>query len=110
MIKYKTYTEEVERPESIICDKCKKEYNFETDWIETQEFHHIHFTGGYGSIFGDMSEIDLNICQHCLFKMIGDLVEESYRDKCPDCGTKLVCSNGGGVKCTKPGCGYWFCY
>lgn len=109
MIKYKIYTEEVERPVSITCDRCKKEYDLEIDWIETQEVHHIHFTGGYGSIFGDMNEIDLNICQHCLFKMIGDLVEESYKDKCPDCGKILIDGSGGGVKCPDKECGYWFC-
>ena len=31
--------------------------------------------------------------------------------KCPDCGKDSVFSaNGGGVKCTTPKCGYWFCH
>lgn len=31
-------------------------------------------------------------------------------DPCPDCGKQLVAQMSGGVKCTRPGCGYWFCY
>lgn len=47
----------------IKCDKCKKEYD---DPYEIQEFHHIDFVGGYGSIFGDMMHIEFDVCQHCL--------------------------------------------
>lgn len=36
--------------------------------------------------------------------------EEAFSGPCPDCGTELVSPPGGGVKCPKPGCGYWFCY
>ncbi len=36
--------------------------------------------------------------------------EERFSDPCPDCGTQLESANGGGVKCPKRGCGYWFCY
>lgn len=36
---------------------------------------------------------------------------EELHDDCPDCGTKLVGGdNWSGVKCPRPGCGYWFCY
>lgn len=109
MIKYKTYTEEIERPVSVTCNRCKKEYGFEADWIETQEFHTINFVGGYASVFGDGAEVLLHICQHCLMVLIGDMVEESYEDKCPDCGKVLIDGNGGGVKCPDKECGYWFC-
>lgn len=53
------------------CDKCKKSYSAEGDGVlETQEFHHIRFTGGYGSVFGDETTVQCDICQHCLHKMI----------------------------------------
>jgi hypothetical protein len=53
----------------ITCDRCKKE--IEGD-LEQQEMHNIRFTGGYGSVFGDMNEIDCDLCQYCLFDLIGD--------------------------------------
>jgi hypothetical protein len=35
-------------------------------------------------------------------------------DKCPDCGKYTVrakgWSEGGGIECINPECGYWFCY
>lgn len=54
---------------SIECDKCH--HNIK-DMFELQEFHHINFTGGYGSIFGDMNKIECDICQHCLKELIGE--------------------------------------
>lgn len=51
------------------CDKCHKQYDIDT--YEAQEFHHIHFTGGYGSIFGDGVEVECDLCQHCLKEFIG---------------------------------------
>lgn len=56
---------------AIICDVCKKEFNMETDLTEIQEFHNIYFTGGYGSVFGDGCEFELDICQHCLKQILG---------------------------------------
>lgn len=58
--------------ESIVCDICKKEFNCKEDDIELQEFHHINFTGGYGSVFGDGVRVECDICQHCLSKLIVD--------------------------------------
>jgi hypothetical protein len=71
---------------AIQCDCCKKVYHAEetrfdekmgvacitnqNDMWDLQEFHHIDFTGGYGSIFGDGTQVQCDICQHCLHKMI----------------------------------------
>lgn len=57
---------------SIVCDKCKKEYRADDAW-EIQEFHRISFTGGYSSVFGDMVNVECDICQHCLKEMIGEI-------------------------------------
>ena len=54
------------------CDKCKKEYDIE-DYMEIQEFHHISFFGGFGSVFGDETHVECDICQHCLKEMIGGI-------------------------------------
>lgn len=60
--------------ESITCSVCKKTYEIE-NIEEIQEFCHINFTGGYGSVFGDMSKVQINICQHCLFEKLGEYAE-----------------------------------
>lgn len=73
-------TKTISEPQEFIigyrCDKCKKVFDDKTDpdGMEIQEFHHIRFSGGYCSVFGDMNEISLDICQHCLYDMIGDLI------------------------------------
>lgn len=65
----KTVTEVQKTCVKLQCDVCKKEFD-KDDWMEIQEFHHIDFTGGYGSVFGDGYDIQCDICQHCLLKMI----------------------------------------
>jgi len=73
MIEYKE-TETVQKkyePTKVICDVCKKEYPCD-DIMETQEFQHIRFIGGYGSVFGDEEAVELDICQHCLKDKLGE--------------------------------------
>jgi len=55
---------------AYICDKCGRRYD---DDIEMQEFHLIRFNGGYGSVFGDGTMVECDVCQHCLKAMIGDI-------------------------------------
>ena len=59
----------------FVCDKCKDTYTAEDDAFEFQERHEISFTGGYASVFGDMTEVDLVLCQRCLYDMVKDLLE-----------------------------------
>lgn len=72
------YTEEIKKvrvAESIECDRCHKKYDADkssNDVFEVQEFHHIRFTGGYASVFGDETTIECDLCQHCLKELIGD--------------------------------------
>jgi hypothetical protein len=80
MINYKKEMVEQSIPTNMICDVCKKEYDFEKDVIETQEFQHIRISGGYGSVFGDGSRLQADICQNCFKKLMGEYlsdVEES---------------------------------
>lgn len=77
MIKYKTITKQFAEKDSIVCDICGKEYSYDLssdrrEFLEEQEFIHIHHRGGYGSIFGDSISIDVDICQHCFKKHIVD--------------------------------------
>jgi hypothetical protein len=69
MKKYKKVKKSTLELESIICDKCNKEYDSDNT-PEIQEFLHIDFTGGYGSVFGDGTSIEYDICQHCLLEII----------------------------------------
>lgn len=73
MIKYITETVEQKIAESIICDVCKKEYGYKGDDVmEAQEFQHIRIQGGYDSVFGDGIMMKLDICQHCLKRLLGE--------------------------------------
>ena len=81
MIKKIKMEVEVWQDAKIICDICKKEYDADENWDEVQEFHHINFTGGYNSIFGDGTRVECDICQYCLKNMIekyATLSEDDY--------------------------------
>lgn len=64
----------VEEVKSIVCDKCGTVYLANEGWDEVQEFLHINFTGGYGSVFGDGINVQCDICQHCLYGIIGSIM------------------------------------
>lgn len=66
---------EINKIVSKTCDKCGTTYNAEDEIFECQEFHHINFTGGYGSVFGDSETIECDLCQHCL----KDLISSFFR-------------------------------
>ena len=86
----KKETKIVEKEESSVtayqCDRCKTWFDIKEDWDEAQEFHHINFTGGYGSVFGDGSNVKCDICQYCLKKMIKDYINkdsvEEWTNEC----------------------------
>jgi len=50
-----------------ICDICKKEI---TDEWEIQEMIHISHACGYGSVIGDGTIIDIDICEKCFKKFL----------------------------------------
>jgi hypothetical protein len=86
MIKYKTVRKSSSVKDSVVCDLCGKEYSYDmslgkTEWAEANEFVHIHYVGGYGSIFGDgdlgdkEGVVDVDICQHCFKKKIVDKIK-----------------------------------
>lgn len=59
---------------SVVCDVCGKSFSMEDDVFEVQEFVHIRLHGGYGSVFGDGDLVELDMCQHCLKKHLGEYV------------------------------------
>ena len=82
MIKKKIEKVEVEQTIAISkqCDRCKAWYDVEEDVFESQEFHHIRFTGGYGSVFGDGTTIECDLCQKCLHTMIKDYMRSKNNE------------------------------
>jgi hypothetical protein len=52
----------------VTCDSCGRSFN---DPIELQEFLFINRTAGYGSIFGDGTLIQCDLCQNCLKSKLG---------------------------------------
>jgi len=80
MIDYTYKTETVKIPVAITCDVCKKLFIYEDDSMAIQEFHHIRFTGGYDSIFGDGSTMKADIWQDCLMKLLGEYLTEEIPD------------------------------
>lgn len=69
--KTKTVTEEV--IDHIICDNCGKKITPD-DYIEWQEKLYIRFTGGYGSIFGDGTTMEAQLCQDCIDSVLGTVL------------------------------------
>jgi antitoxin CcdA len=60
---------------SVVCDICKKEFGGdEANLYEIQEFTFIHKNCGYGSVFGDEDEIEVDICQNCLKDILGKYI------------------------------------
>ena len=55
----------------ISCDRCQRDL---TDELELQEAFAIAETGGYSSVFGDGSNIDLDLCQHCTKELLGEWI------------------------------------
>lgn len=69
---------EVEEIVSVMCDVCKKIVNVQNETIDSiigvEEMTSISYCGGYGSVFGDQSKIELDICQECLQERLGDFI------------------------------------
>ena len=61
----------VKKVSSFICDCCKVETD---DPIEMQEFLHFENNCGFNSIWGDGSRVELDLCQECTKKLLGDYI------------------------------------
>ena len=60
--------------DTITCDCCKKTFTTSEDYIDTEEFLNIERINGYGSIFGDGNVMRLDLCQHCIKKLLGEYI------------------------------------
>jgi hypothetical protein len=63
-------------PDEKKCNKCREVFR-ETidDMVGWQEFFHVKFQGGFGSVLGDEAEVEINLCQKCLKELLGSYLE-----------------------------------
>jgi hypothetical protein len=76
MIQTKTILQEQDVVELAVCDRCDRVIDPEVEVFEFQEMISIRTVGGYGSVFGDGAEIELDLCQRCLFELITEIKEK----------------------------------
>lgn len=67
---------------------------------------------GYTDVVGDGLSVEIDEYTYRTRhdgERLRDDVQQDLED-CPECKNRSVVSKWSGVKCTTPGCGYWFCY
>lgn len=70
MIRTQPRKTEVQEETALVCDRCGREImpDEHSEWSEALR---LRLTGGYGSVFGDGSRVEADLCQHCVKKLIG---------------------------------------
>lgn len=53
------------------CSRCKTKYEAD-NFVEMQEMLHWQNTGGYGSVWGDGTTVEVTLCQKCTLELFGD--------------------------------------
>lgn len=69
MRRYEVVKEDVRRLVELRCSVCDKDVTH--DPLEFQETIQISHMGGFGSVFGDGLEVNVDLCQHCFKKLLG---------------------------------------
>lgn len=60
----------VQEPASIICDRCGRGTDNAPDSFEFNEYLSIDHACGYGSIIGDETRLQVDLCQHCVKELL----------------------------------------
>ena len=60
----------IHEPEAIICDRCHRRAECNSDHFEFQEYLSIDNIGGYGSVIGDGTRFQIDLCQHCVKELL----------------------------------------
>ena len=55
----------------LCCDRCGREAEIDDSDCEFHEFTSVDLKAGYGSVFGDGSKVEVDLCQHCLKETLG---------------------------------------
>lgn len=76
----KVYRKEAGREdvlESIECDRCHRVIHGD-DLFKIQEVVSLDIRCGYGSkMWGDLHRVECDLCENCLFELIGDFARVS---------------------------------
>lgn len=67
----------IQVPTTLLCDCCGREATIDGSDFEAQAFVSLNFVGGYNSIFGDGTQVCLDICQYCLNEKLGAWLKTS---------------------------------
>jgi hypothetical protein len=57
-------------PASITCDRCGRSAANEPGDFEFAEYLSIKHNCGYGSIIGDETTLQVDLCQHCIKELL----------------------------------------
>lgn len=55
----------------LVCDRCGREADRDGTDSEFHEFTSIQYRAGYGSVFGDGKQVEVDLCQHCIKDTLG---------------------------------------
>lgn len=64
----------------VTCDRCSREMHPNNHDCEHQERLAVRFRAGYGSVFGDGSLVEADLCQHCVKDMLGKWMRVTLDD------------------------------
>lgn len=56
---------------TIECDRCKKHITVD-DVVEWQECISWSTTGGFGSVWGDGTQVSVDLCQQCTYDLFSE--------------------------------------
>lgn len=69
-------TEIVNQVVGFKCDKCAKTFTSD-NFVEMQECIPINIMGGWGSVFGDGSDLSATFCQNCAKELFGAYMNDN---------------------------------
>lgn len=93
----------------VTCDRCGREMHPNNQDCAHQERLAVRFRAGSGSVFGDGSLIEADICQHCVRHVLGEWLrvtpDDPFEHKHPSTGRgdpKGATSNTSWMKPSRP--------
>lgn len=70
-ILYTEVQETAKRFAGFECNRCKAKYD-ESNYIEVDNAFIWDAYGGYGSVWGDQTDIEIILCQNCAYELLKD--------------------------------------
>lgn len=76
MKNYKEKQVTIQEQTSVTCDVCGTEYS---NILEIQEIVTISHECGFESIFGDNNVYSIDVCQHCMEQVFGNVINKHIK-------------------------------